>query len=235
MKFDPPLQSATLIKRYKRFLTDIKLADGSITTIHCPNTGAMTGCAESGYTVWYSLSDNPKRKYPGTFELAQSFDNHFIGINTGNANKLVIEAINNGVIKELNNYQTVRSEVKYGDENSRIDVMLESDGQPTCFVEVKSTTLLQQGSGYFPDAVTSRGQKHIRELIRMRQQGHRSVLLFCAQHTGINKVRVADFIDLEYAKLIGEAIAEGVEILAYGCEINSFAIQISKKLQFIAP
>ncbi|WP_068547792.1 DNA/RNA nuclease SfsA [Thalassotalea crassostreae] len=233
MKFKSVYQSATLIKRYKRFLADIELSDGTITTIHCPNTGAMTGCAQPGFKIWYSLSDNPKRKYPGTFELSQDFDGNMIGINTTRANQLVVEAISNGVINELIGYQTLKTEVKYGQENSRIDVMLSDEEKIDCYVEVKSTTLLIDGCGYFPDAVTTRGQKHIRELMSLVKQNKRAVLLFCVQHSGINQVKVADFIDNKYAELLKEAIKNGVEILCYGCDIEATGIEITKKLQFI--
>lgn len=233
MKFDPLLQPATLIKRYKRFLADIELPNGDITTIHCPNTGAMTGCAEPGFKVWYSVSNNPKRKYPGTFELAQNNQGHFIGINTGRANHLVVEAIKNNLITELIGYEHFKTEVKYGKENSRIDVLLSDDNKPDCYVEIKSTTLLIDNCGYFPDAVTIRGQKHIRELMTLISEGKRAVLFFCVQHTGINEVKVADFIDEKYAKLLKEAIAVGVEVICYGCDITENSIEIDVKLNFI--
>ncbi|WNC68236.1 DNA/RNA nuclease SfsA [Thalassotalea nanhaiensis] len=233
MKFDPCLYPATLIKRYKRFLADIELPNGDITTIHCPNTGAMTGCAEPGFKVWYSLSDNQKRKYPGTFELAQNNQGHLIGINTGRANHLVVEAIKNNKINEFADYQQCKTEVKYGHENSRIDVLLSDDNKPDCYVEIKSTTLLIDNCGYFPDAVTTRGQKHIRELMTLISEGKRAVLFFCVQHSGIKEVKVADFIDEKYGTLLKEAIKAGVEVLCYGCEINENSIEIDNKLNFI--
>jgi sugar fermentation stimulation protein A len=233
MNFDPPLLPGVLIKRYKRFLADITRPDGSTTTIHCPNTGAMTGCAEPGFKVWYSLSDNPKRKYPGTFELAENNQGHLIGINTGRANALVEEAIKNGVIKELQGYDSCRREVKYGLENSRIDIKLSAEHQVDCYIEIKSTTLLKSGGGYFPDAVTSRGQKHLRELISLTEQGQRAVLFFCVQHTGISEVRVADFIDPDYASLLALAVKSGVEILCYGCKISLQQIEITEQLNFL--
>lgn len=233
MKFEPKLHPAKLIKRYKRFLADIELPNGEVTTIHCPNTGAMTGCAEPGFKVWYSISDNPKRKYPGTFELAQNDQGHLIGINTGRANHLIVEAISNDKIKELIGYQHCKTEVKYGQENSRIDICLSDDNKPDCYVEIKSTTLLIDSFGYFPDAVTTRGQKHIRELMTLISAGKRAVLFFCVQHTGINKVQVADFIDEEYAKLLQQAMAIGVEVICYSCDINENNIEITKKLNFI--
>ncbi|MEF1184700.1 DNA/RNA nuclease SfsA, partial [Vibrio sinaloensis] len=180
MKFEPVLEPATLIQRYKRFLADITLPDGSERTIHCANTGAMTGCATPGNAVWYSTSDNPKRKYPNSWELTETAQGHRICINTARANQLAVEAIQSGTIGELQGYDQLQTEVKYGNENSRIDILLNSENKPKCYIEVKSVTLLDEklaGQGYFPDAVTTRGQKHLRELSEMAQSGHRAVLL----------------------------------------------------------
>lgn len=215
MEFTPPLQQGRLIKRYKRFLTDITLDDGTEITIHCPNTGSMKNCLFPGETVWFSTSDNAKRKYPHTFEIMQTHDGDLIGINTGRANALAEEAINNGLINELRGYDTLQREVKYGEENSRIDILLTSQDLPKCYIEIKSCTLLEDGIGYFPDAVTTRGQKHLRELMQMVQQGHRAVLMFVVQHSGISQVKPAEHIDPEYADLLKQAVEQGVEVLAY--------------------
>ena len=241
MQYSPALQSAKLIKRYKRFLTDIELTTGEQITIHCPNTGAMTGCAEPGVTIYYSTSDNKKRKYPHTFELSSNKLNQNIGVNTGKANHIVKEAIENGIIKELTNYKELRTEVKYGNENSRIDILL-SDGDSSiherkadCYIEIKSTTLLldaEQGLGAFPDAVTSRGQKHLRELIEMKQDGHRAVLIFLVQHTGIKKVTVAQHIDPQYAKQLKKAVNAGVEILVVHTHITPQEIKATHTSDF---
>ncbi len=142
MKFAQPLQAGKLIKRYKRFLADIELDNNEVRTIHCANTGAMTGCAEPDSTVWYSTSDNAKRKYPNSWELTQTLNNDWICVNTAQANRLVEEAIRNDVIDELTGYTSLRAEVKYGAENSRIDLLLESETRPSCYIEVKSVTLL---------------------------------------------------------------------------------------------
>jgi sugar fermentation stimulation protein A len=223
MKFSPPLQSATLLSRYKRFLADIRLPDGSVTTIHCPNTGSMTRCVVENSACWYSVSENPKRKYPFTWEVATTPDGFLAGINSARANALVKEAIIHGVITELSHYEQLRAEVKYGDENSRIDFLLqsESDGIADCFVEVKSVTLgMGNGEGLFPDAVSQRGAKHLRELMLMVSQGHRAVLVFCVQHTGIKHVAPADDIDPLYGKLLRDAVDAGVEVLVYGTTIT---------------
>ncbi|WP_282131482.1 DNA/RNA nuclease SfsA [Pseudoalteromonas aliena] len=238
MKYTPPLQTATLLKRYKRFLADLQLSDGSEFTAHCANTGKMTGCAEPGFTAFYSTSDNAKRKYPHSLELTQNNLTQLICVNTAMANKVVEEAINNNVISELTDYEQLQSEVKYGNENSRIDFLLTSNNQPNCYVEVKSVTLLSQnnpnsGQGYFPDAQTLRGQKHLRELIEVVEQGHRAVLLFAVLHEGINTVSAAAHIDEKYAKLLSQAITAGVEVLAYKAAISAHDVLLYKKIAFV--
>ncbi|PKG56402.1 DNA/RNA nuclease SfsA [Shewanella sp. Choline-02u-19] len=228
MEFNPVFDSGILIQRYKRFLTDITLEDGSEVTIHCPNTGSMRNCLFPDSKVWFSVSDNPKRKYSRTWELAETPSGDMIGINTGRANTLAEEAINTGVITELTGYASLRREVKYGSENSRIDILLEGNNKASCYVEVKSCTLLEHGQGYFPDAVTTRGQKHLRELMEMVTLGHRAVLLFVVQHTGIDSVKAAAHIDPVYAALLDEAYSAGVEILAYSAELSPSASRLVK-------
>lgn len=240
MRFDPPLESATLIKRYKRFLTDIKLPDGSERTIHCANTGAMTGCATPGDTVWYSTSDNPKRKYPNSWEISETAKGDRICVNTARANQLAVEAIQNGAIVELSGYQRLRTEVKYGSENSRIDILLEDEAKADCYIEVKSVTLLAddpnigKGQGYFPDAVTTRGQKHLRELTEMAESGQRAVLLFTVLHSGIEKVSAAHHIDAKYSLLLKQAQDAGVEVLCYKAELNNTQMELNQAVEFIA-
>jgi len=234
------LQKATLIKRYKRFLADIILEDGTETTIHVANTGAMTGCATENDTVWYSTSDNTKRKYPFSWELTQTQKNHFICVNTIRANQLVEQAILNGTITELQGFDELKREVKYGEENSRIDILLNTslkiNAQQTSYsktyIEVKSVTLLEGQQGYFPDSVTTRGQKHLRELLNIAENGDRAVLLFAVLHTGINSVKVAKHIDEKYAELLQEAINAGVEVLIYKAEVSAEGIYLSKRIPF---
>ena len=235
MKFEPILEPAVLIKRYKRFLADITLPDGSERTIHCANTGAMTGCATPGNKVWYSTSDNPKRKYPNSWELSETATGHRICINTARANQLAVEAIESGTIKELQGYDQLQTEVKYGNENSRIDILLNSENKPKCYIEVKSVTLLDEdklGQGYFPDAVTTRGQKHLRELAQMAQNGSRAVLLFTVLHSGIEKVSPAHHIDANYSQLLKYAQEQGVEVLCYKAELSHHEIKLVKALDF---
>jgi sugar fermentation stimulation protein A len=231
------LQPAKLIKRYKRFLADITLSDDKETTIHCANTGAMTGCAETNDTVWYSTSDNPKRKYPFSWEVTQTQAKHFICVNTLRANQLVEEALNQGILSELTGFSLLQREVKYGDENSRIDFLATYSDAPSAYIEVKSVTLLEENQGYFPDAVTTRGQKHLRELMQMKAQGHRAILLFAVLHSGINDITVASHVDPTYAQLLDEAMLAGVEIIAYKADfqLNSgeLDLNLSKKIPFI--
>lgn len=236
MIYQPSLDSGKLIKRYKRFLADVELNSGEQLTIHCPNTGSMTGCAEPGVKVYFSTSDNKKRKYPNTFELSSNAHGHVIGVNTGKANHLVKEAIEAGVVDTLSGYQTLATEVKYGSENSRIDILLSDDSKPDCFIEVKSTTLLldaEKGLGAFPDAVTTRGQKHLRELIEMTEQGNRAVLVFLVQHTGIKSVTVAEQIDPTYAEQLKKAYASGVEILVLHTHITPDEIKVVSISNFV--
>lgn len=229
------LEKGKLIKRYKRFLADVETATGEVITIHCPNTGAMTGCAEPGFDVFYSTSDNPKRKYPNTFELARNQYGHFIGVNTAKANHLVKEAIEQNKVASLSGYEVIQSEVKYGEENSRIDLLLSGEGQPKCYIEVKSTTLLleaETGLGAFPDAVTTRGQKHLRELSQIVKNGERAVLVFLVQHTGITKMTVAEQIDSKYAEEMKKALAAGVEIIVLRTHIDAQQIYVTNEAKF---
>ena len=221
MIFEHPLQEATLLRRYKRFLADVRRPDGSEFTLHCPNTGAMTNCQGEGWRVWYTDSMNPKRKYSCTWQLVEDTKGCLIGINSALANKLVDEALDEGGIQELEGYSSRRREVAYGDQNSRIDFLLSQVGREDCYVEVKSLTLLaESGLGLFPDTVTTRGQKHLQELMAESARGKRSVLLFCVQHTGIKRVSVARNVDPEYARLIDEAVKKGVEVTAYGVTMD---------------
>ncbi len=232
MQFKSPIISGTLIKRYKRFFADVKLEDGRMVTAHCPNTGAMTGCAEPGFEVWLTQNNDPKRKLKFSWEVAVDSEGHHIGINTHNANRLVEEALSEGTISELADMVLVGREVKYGSEASKIDFLLETKQKQQCYLEVKSVTLLQGGQGYFPDTKSERAQKHLRELIQMVQQGHRAVLLFCVQHTGINIVKAAAHLDPEYARLLELAQAEGVKVLAYGCRFSKDSIALDNCLTF---
>ncbi|MDO6425838.1 DNA/RNA nuclease SfsA [Thalassotalea sp. 1_MG-2023] len=214
------LAQATLEKRYKRFLADVILDNGDQTTIHCANTGAMTGCATPGNTVLYSVSENKKRKYPYSWELSITEQQHIICVNTIRANQLVEEALNNGIINEFEHFSALRREVKYGNENSKADFYLRDENETETYIEVKSVTLFEHEQGYFPDAKTLRGQKHLRELIEIVEQGKRAVLLFAVLHSAINNVKAAAHIDPIYADLLSQAKAKGVEVFAYKAEFS---------------
>lgn len=239
MQFDHKLEQALLRKRYKRFLADIELDSGEIITIHCPNTGSMKNCQTPGSKVWYSTSTNPKRKYPQTWQIVEVDSRHYVGINTLLANKLVREAITSGTVNQLQGYSQLRTEVPYGEENSRIDILLEASKEKQtgrCYIEIKNLSLgVGGGLGIFPDAVTTRGHKHLRELMQMRKQGHRAVLFFCVQHSGVERVSPADDIDPEYGRLLREAAELKVEILAYGADFDvaNSIIQLVRELPIV--
>ncbi|MEQ9872479.1 DNA/RNA nuclease SfsA [Pectobacterium brasiliense] len=233
MNYTPRLQPARLIKRYKRFLADVVTPEGETLTLHCANTGAMTGCATPGDTVWYSTSDNPKRKYAQSWELTETQQNHWICVNTLRANTLLYEALLENRIEELAGYPDVKTEVKYGTENSRVDLLLQAPDRIDCYIEVKSVTLLQHECGYFPDAVTLRGQKHLRELQQMVANGKRAVLFFAVLHSGIQQVSPARHIDPRYAELFTEAQQAGVEILCYGSTLCPDGITLTHKLPLL--
>ncbi|HEY4438209.1 MULTISPECIES: DNA/RNA nuclease SfsA [Lelliottia] len=233
MKFTPALQHATLIQRYKRFLADVVTPEGEHLTLHCPNTGAMTGCATPGDRVWYSTSLNPKRKYAHTWEITETQQGAFICVNTQRANPLVKEAIDAGLIPELTGYSVIKGEVKYGEEGSRIDFMLQADDRPECYIEVKSVTLADKDNGYFPDAVTLRGQKHLRELMSVAAAGKRAVLLFAVLHSAIERFSPARHIDPKYAQLLNEAQKQGVEVFAYKAELSADNMTLKSTLPVV--
>lgn len=232
MEFSTPLLRGKLVKRYKRFLADVALENGDLVTAHCPNTGAMTGCAEPGYKVYLSESTNPKRKLKYTWELAQTFDGDFIGINTHNANKLVAEALNNKVIDVFSHVESWKAEVTPPGADSRFDFACTEAGK-THYVEVKSVTLARGEQGFFPDAVTARGAKHCETLAHLASQGVTTSLLFCVQHTGVKTVHVAEDIDPHYAQAVNRAAQAGVNIMAVSCLIDEQKILINQSLPII--
>lgn len=231
MEFERPLLEGTLLRRYKRFLADVQLADGSIITAHTPNTGSMLGCAEPGSRVWLRETDNPKRKYPYAWELVENLAGVMIGINTGLVNRVVSEAITGGVVAELQGYDSLRQEVRYGSENSRIDLLLEGSGRPPCYVEIKNVTSVDAAStAFFPDATSVRGSKHLRELAQVVAQGGRGVIFFCVQRGDARAVRPADEIDPLYGRTLREALAAGVEALAYRARVTAQAVVLDTAL-----
>ncbi|MEO9275962.1 DNA/RNA nuclease SfsA [Marinomonas sp. 5E14-1] len=235
MDFSTSLIEGRLIKRYKRFLSDVELPSGEVVVAHCPNTGSMKRCQQDNACVWLSKSDNPKRKLGYTWELVEVDGEHLACINTGLPNKLVGEAIANGVVSELAGYAEQKAEVKYG-EKSRIDWLLTGSEGQKCYVEVKNVTLLEEdGNGYFPDAVTDRGRKHLYELAKMVEEGHRAVLFFCVSHSGIGSVSPAVHIDEKYALAFAEVLEKGVEVLAYKVDITTERMVVSHSIPVISP
>ena len=228
MKFEQ-LIKGKLIKRYKRFLADIILENGEEITAHVPNSGAMTSCIEDNCDVWVTFHDKAKRKLKYTLELTK-IDNNIICTNTNVANKIAIEAIQNGVIKELQGYSSLKPEQKYG-ENSRIDILLENDNEnKKCYVEIKSVSLKINDSLAFPDSITKRGEKHLNELCEMVKQGHRAVMLYIIQRTDDLPFRLACEIDKKYCETFKKVTNKGVEVLVYQSNINLENIEISKSL-----
>ncbi|WP_129125630.1 DNA/RNA nuclease SfsA [Geomonas oryzae] len=224
MMLPSPLYQGTLIRRYHRFLADVELDDGTLVTAHTPNTGSMMGCAVPGNRVVLSVSGNPGRKYPHSWELVQA-DGVWIGINTQLPNLLAREAIRNGTIAELSGYDKITLEVPYG-TGSRIDLLLSGESG-LCYVETKNVTLVKERCALFPDAVSARGQKHLRELMEMVRQGHRAVNLFVVQRGDGDALAPADAIDPVYGRLLREAAAAGVELLAYQAQVTLGEIRLT--------
>lgn len=232
MQFDTPLLEAQLVDRYKRFFADVKLENGEVVVSHCPNPGSMKNCRPEGARVWVSRNDDPRRKLRYTWELVE-VDRTMICVNTARPNAVVAEALAAGRIPELAGYDRVRPEVRYG-EASRIDFLLESTserGTERCYVEVKSVTLgLGDGISAFPDSVTARGTRHLRELMQVAAAGHRAVMLFCAGRADTRRVCPADDIDPVYGRTLREAAAAGVELLAYRCDITPAGIWLRNRV-----
>ncbi len=231
MKFEHELFHGTLIKRYKRFLADVKLDDGTIVTAHCANSGSMLTLKDEGNEVWLSPATNPKAKLDYKWEIVKVNDT-LVGINTSLPNKLVEAAIIDGTISELSDYKNLRREMKYG-KNSRIDIFLSDPdaSKPDCYVEVKSVTLSREnGMAEFPDAVTSRGTKHLQELSDMVNDGHRSVMIYLVQRSDCTFFNVASDIDPTYADALIKAKEKGVEAYCYSCTITPSGINVDRSI-----
>jgi sugar fermentation stimulation protein A len=230
MQFLPPLTKGFLLKRYKRFLADIRLDDGSIITAHCPNTGTMLGCSTPGSAVFLTRSDNPTRKYPYTLEMTQ-VGTVWVGVNTGRTNKLVIEALLKGQIAEFADIDEVKTEVKTS-SHTRLDIQV-IKGDHNTFIEVKNCSLATNGCAMFPDAVTSRGTKHLHELIRLVEEGFKSTIFFLVQRMDADRFCSADDIDPNYGKTLQHAIARGVQVLVYQAHVSPEGIHVVRALPFV--
>lgn len=227
MNFNTPLQSATLLKRFKRFLADVQLEDGKTLTIYCPNTGSMKSCSQPGSKVYFSDSGNSKRKYPHTLEIVRS-GNCLVGVNTGLTNFLVEEAILEKRIAELGNVVSVTREITVK-KGTRLDFLVETD-RGKVYVEVKNCTLVENSVAQFPDAVTARGTKHLLELEELVSQGHRGVILFLVQRNDATEFAPAGHIDAEYRKTLKKVVETGVEPLVYQAEVSPERIYVKKRL-----
>ncbi len=229
MDLPRPLLSGRLLKRYKRFLADVELDDGRLVTAHTANTGAMTGCAEPGSRVWLYDSGNPQRKYPLSWEMVEGPPGVLIGINTQRANALVEEGVRSGVIRQLTGYDSLRREAKV-ETHTRFDLKLSHPARADCYVEVKNVTLVEEGRALFPDAVTSRGAKHLAVLAERVARGERGVLVFCVQRGDADSAAPADHIDPHYGQLLRQVVAQGVEVYAYEADVGQEAITLKREL-----
>ena len=229
MKFKERLLQGFLIKRYKRFFVDIKYKN-KIITAHCPNSGSMMGLLDKGNKIWFSKSDNPKRKLKYTLEIVE-LEKKMVGINTQLTNKIVLEALNNKKIKSLIKFNNIKTEVKFSN-NTRFDFLL-SDNKDKCFLEIKNVTLVRKEKiAEFPDAITSRGTKHLKELINAQKKGYQSYILYLVQREDCRSFRIAQDIDEEYKITFNKALKNGVKILCYDCKLNNEEIKLNKQINY---
>lgn len=233
MKFDPPLAPARLVRRYKRFLADVSWPDGRRETVHCPNTGSMLGCDRPGSPVWLSRSDNPRRKYAWSWELVEAGPGVLVGIHTGRTNALVAEALQAGRLDGLAGVTVARREYTPPGADSRFDLLGRDPAGREVLIEVKNVTAaVENGVGIFPDAVSIRASRHVRELARLAGEGFRVVLCYCVQREDVTSVRPAAEIDPDYAAAMRESVDAGLEVVAAGCRVSPEAVCIERRLSF---
>ena len=229
MKFKERLLQGTLIKRYKRFFVDIKYKN-KIITGHCPNSGSMMGLLNKGNKVWFSRSNNPSRKLKYTLEIIE-VEKKMVGINTLLTNKIVLDALNQKKIKNLIKFNNIKTEVKFSD-NTRFDFLI-SNNKEKCFLEVKNVTLSRKKEiAEFPDAVTSRGTKHLNELINAKKKGYESYMLYLIQREDCTSFKIAEDIDLEYKNAFNKALNNGVKMLCYDCKLNNEEIRLNNQINY---
>ena len=236
MKFETPLIEGVLIQRYKRFMADVRLPNGDVVVAHCANSGSMLSVKEPGSRVWLSPAPNPERKLRYTWEIIE-VNGHLVGINTSHPNRIVADAITAGRIPELAGYPDLKREQKYG-KNSRIDILLSGGGRPPCYVEVKNVTLRRGFSDHpaeFPDAVTERGAKHLREMTDIVRSGGRAVMVYLVQRDDCTRFSICGDIDPAYATGLKAALAAGVEAVCYGCRVTPDGITVTKPLTLDLP
>jgi sugar fermentation stimulation protein A len=228
MRFPEPPLRARLVRRYKRFLADVELEDGTLLTAHCPNTGSLLGCLEPGSPVWLRDSGNPERKLRHTWQAVR-IGRTWVNVDTALPNRVVAEAIASGALPELDGYGSLRREVAYG-RRSRIDLLLEDAVRGTCHVEVKSTTLARGEVALFPDAVTERGRKHLGELARLARRGRRAVQFFFVSRGDVRVFRPAEDIDPDYASALRRAVRAGVEVVARRTSVRARSLELGERL-----
>ncbi len=228
MKFEPSLEEAIFVRRYKRFFVDIRCPDGSERTIHCANTGAMRGCSYPNSRAWFSTSNNLKRKLKHSLELIESVDQHLICVNTIRANQVVEEAISLGQVEQISKTEQLRREYPISGERGRFDF-----GNDNFVIEIKSVTWHENGWGLFPDARSTRASRHVHCLSRCAKDGKRAMLFFCVLHTGVERVSVAKHVDPEYSQAVKQAINDGVEVLAYRWRLAPTEFVIDKEIPFL--
>ena len=229
MKFKEKLLQGTLIKRYKRFFVDIEYKNKTITA-HCPNSGSMMGLLNKGNSVWFSVSNNPKRKLRYTLEIID-VDKKLIGINTQLTNKIILEALNQKKIKDLVKFNNIKTEVKFNDK-TRFDFLI-SNNKKKCFLEVKNVTLARKkGIAEFPDAITSRGTKHLKELINAKKKGYEAYILYLIQREDCESFKIANDIDEEYKIAFIKALKNRVKMLCYDCKLSNEEIRINNQINY---
>jgi len=229
MKFKEKLLQGTLIKRYKRFFVDINYQNKTITA-HCPNSGSMMGLLNKGNSVWFSEASNPERKLKYTLEIV-NVDKKLVGINTQLTNKIVLEALNQKKIKNLVKFDHIKTEVKFSDK-TRFDFLI-SNNKEKCFLEVKNVTLVRSNkTAEFPDAITSRGTKHLKELINAKKKGYKSCILYLIQREDCKSFKIANDIDQEYKTTFNEALKNGVKMLCYDCKLSDEEIKLNNQISY---
>ena len=228
MNFEETLISGELIKRYKRFFVDVKI-NNKVITAHCPNTGSMMGLLDNGNKVWLSKTDNSNRKLKYTLQIIESQKSK-VGVNTHLTNKIVLESLKNNLVNKLKNYERIQQEVKFGN-NTRFDFLISKNKKKT-FIEVKNVTLSRKkGIAEFPDSITTRGRKHINELLKAGNKGYKIYLLFVIQRDDCNKFKIASDIDAEYWKVITKAVKKNLNILCYDCKISPKGIKLNREIK----
>ncbi len=229
MRYENTLAAGTLLRRYKRFFADVRLPDGQVVVTHCPNTGAMTGCAEPGFAARISPANNPKRKLQWTLEQTRNHEGVWIGVHTGRVNALVREGLQTGLWPELHGWQWLKNEPRHG--SGRFDLLLGHAAGEQMLVEIKSVTLAEGGIGRFPDTRSERAARHVLELARLQQQGEvQTALVFCVQRSDVREVRPAAHLDPDFARALQQARQAGVRLLAGGCELGADAVNMVRSL-----